>query len=351
MPIALQTLKDRIRGGLMTEANRNMQMVRLQKLIDFLSHSKYGYTVEQLHEKLIDQGLSCVKRTVYRDLEAMQAMGYPLKEDKSVHKWKLETEGRSGHAFHITPQALIGLYVLKGLAAPLMESAFSSDLNEFFGTIDSKLGEKGREYLGELSNSVHFSKAANWGAGVSSDILHTIQSACSEKQTLEVEYESIQNGRRTRKLGPQSLYFAQGSFYLIAEDLADNKVKTYALPRFSRATMLDEIYEFEGISVSDRLQNSFAVFLDEKAEVVELLFEKELALYIKERRWHETQTLHEQKDGRVVFKAKLGVTPDFVGWVMSFGDKVEVIGPSTLADEIQRIISQMAQKYGLSKAS
>ncbi|MBC7531829.1 MAG: WYL domain-containing protein [Oligoflexus sp.] len=335
----------------MKEASRNMQMVRLQRLIDFLGNSRYGYTVDQMLQKLLDHGMSCTKRTIYRDLEAMLAMGYPLKEDKLAHKWRLETEAKVGHAFQITPKALIGLYVLKGLASPLMQSPFSQDLTEFFNTIDSKLGEKGREYLTELSHSVHFSQGSNWGAGVSSDILHTIQSACSEHQVLEVEYESTQGGKRIRKLGPQSIYFAQGSFYLMAEDMEEGKVKTFALPRFTSAVMLDDEYNGQTTPASELLSNSFAVYIDPNSEKVELVFDKELALYIKERRWHNSQTLETRADGRVCLNADLAITPDFIGWVMSFGDKVEVFSPRILKDEINRMISNMAKRYSSQKAS
>lgn len=335
----------------MKESSRNMQMVRLQKLIDFLGNSHYGYTVDQILQKLLDHGISCTKRTIYRDLEALTATGYPLKEDKVAHKWRMQTEAKVGHAFQITPEALIGLYVLKGLAAPLMKSPFSQDLIEFFNTIDSKVGEKGREYLSELSQSVYFSEGAVWGAGVSSDILHTIRSACTEGQVLKVEYESVRGGNRVRKLGPQSLYFAQGSFYLIAEDMEESKVKTFALPRFKSAEMLDEEYLGQTKAPSELLSNSFAVYMATASEKVEIIFDKELALYIRERSWHSTQSLTFESDGRVCLKADIAVTPDFIGWVMSFGDKVEVISPDSLKDEIHRKVSSMLARHSRQKAS
>ncbi|RZA27020.1 MAG: WYL domain-containing transcriptional regulator [Proteobacteria bacterium] len=335
----------------MTESNRNMQMVRLQKIVDFLSNSRYGYTVEQILQKLLDHGLTCTKRTIYRDLQALMSTGYPLKEDEVAHKWRIEAETKVGHAFQITPQALIGLYILKGIASPLMESPFAKDLIEFFNTIDSKVGEKGREYLDELSQAVHFSNGSTWGAGVSSEILQTIRLACTERQVLEVGYESTQGGKRVRKLGPQNIYFAQGSFYLIAEDMEESKVKTFALPRFSSAEMLDEEYLGQTVPPSQMLSNSFAVYMANEAEKVELIFDKDLALYIKERRWHDTQTLETRLDGRVCLKADLAITPDFIGWVMSFGDKVEVASPNILKDEIKRIVSNMLNRYAETKAS
>jgi predicted DNA-binding transcriptional regulator YafY len=69
---------------------------------------------------------------------------------------------------------------------------------------------------------------------------------------------------------------------------------------------------------------------------VEIEFDPEIAGYIRERVWHESQALEERPDGGVVLR--LNVTPGYElrSWVKGFLPHVQVRKPARLQKAIAR---------------
>jgi predicted DNA-binding transcriptional regulator YafY len=82
------------------------------------------------------------------------------------------------------------------------------------------------------------------------------------------------------------------------------------------------------------------------AEEIKIRFAPEIAGYIKEKLWHESQEIRQQKDGSVIFAAEVAVTEELVSWVMSWGSRAEVIAPRTLKDQIQAEAQAMLKPCG-----
>ena len=78
---------------------------------------------------------------------------------------------------------------------------------------------------------------------------------------------------------------------------------------------------------------------------VKVWFDKEIAGYICEKVWHSSQTIHEQKDGSIVFEAEVSGTDEVKFWVMSWGSKAVVLEPESLRKEIQSECSLTLEYY------
>jgi predicted DNA-binding transcriptional regulator YafY len=83
----------------------------------------------------------------------------------------------------------------------------------------------------------------------------------------------------------------------------------------------------------------------DEPEEVELLFEPEAGRWVTEVHWHKSQQAEHLPDGSVRFRITIPVSPDFVGWVLSYGDRVRVMGPSTLADRVAEEHRRAAAQY------
>ncbi len=144
----------------MAEGNRNAQTVRLEKIKELLLNSKYGYTVAELHAKLTERGFAYEERTIRRDLQGLEISGFPLittGDKSSGFRWRLESTNSQKHIMPVKQSALLGIYILRGLASSLDDSPFQTDVEEYFKTIEMKLGDKGQEFLKELEDTIKFS--------------------------------------------------------------------------------------------------------------------------------------------------------------------------------------------------
>jgi len=336
---------------------RNAQVSRLFTLLNLLELSSQGATVSELTQKLNDRGHKVEKRTVYRDLEALQAAGFPLQEngqldDTGATRWTLEKVTRINEHFILTARELLALYLAKGVLTPLKETPFFESLQSIFNKIEERIGEKGTNHLEEIAQEIHFEPGPRWGLGLDPDLLETVRACCAERQILEVNYASANSGTKLlRKLGPQFLYFSKGSLYLVAEDLKDKQVKVFGLPRMSEAKMLDEAYTGKAIEPETFFKDSFGVFKAGPPVSIKIEFGPLVAPFVKERRWHESQSIVSKADGTIVMSLEAAITPELVQWVLGFGEHAVVLEPFTLRNEIVGSANKLIKKYSTLKAA
>jgi len=277
----------------------------------------------------------------------------PVSEEKKDGSslYKLQPNSFFSQQFVMTPRALLGFYLLKTLSTHFKSSPFSKDFQELFLTVDSCLNEKAREFFLELMRVIHPAGKMQWSHLVDQGIFATLQAACSEGQILEAQYESTSGGLRERRLGPHGIYFNHGSFYLLAEDLESRSIKTFAVPRFKSARIIDAAYTAPKIDPTEFYQNSFGVYKGEQPQEIILEFSRDLGAFAAETLWHPTQTMESLPDGHVRLNISLALTPDFVNWVLSFGENVTVVKPEVLVQKIYEIASALQKRYEPKKAS
>jgi proteasome accessory factor B len=140
--------------------------------------------------------------------------------------------------------------------------------------------------------------------------------------------------RRARKIGPHYLYYSKGSMYLIAEDMAAKKVKTFSIGRISSARMLDEAYTGKIVEPEELFGSSLGIFRGESPVKVAVEFLPAVASYVSERQWHATQRVRALKDGAIRLELEVAVTPDLIQWILGFGPHAVVQEPEALRQKV-----------------
>lgn len=330
-------------------AGRNTQVSRILTLLDILDGASRALTVAELHSALENRGHQVERRTVYRDLEALSQAGFPLQpegEGETNQQWKLERSARINDYFVLTARELFALYLSKGVLAPLQSTPFYDDVSKVFKKLESHLGLKANAYLEELEQELKFEPGPQWGLGLNPEVLETVRAACAEGHILEVLYYSANTKtERTRRLGAHYLYYAKGGLYLVAEDLGDQKVKMFAIPRMKTAIMTEEAYQGEVKTPEVLFQGSMGVYSGERIEEVVVEFEAEVAPYVRERRWHPSQRVTALEGGRIRVNLELSQTPELYYWILGFAAYARVISPASVADKVATMAKETAERY------
>ncbi len=262
-------------------AGRNAQVARIYTILDLLEGAPHGLTVAELWDRVKDRGHEVSRRTVYRDLEALNDAGFPLFSegaDESA-RWKLERDARVAQYLVLSARELFALYLARESLMSLKGTVFYQDLVTAFGKIEGKLGAKGREYLEELSREVRVDSLPRWNFGLSAELVDTVRAAAAEGHVMEVTYRSAHTGgsERRRRLGGQFVYLAKGGVYLVAEDLESHEVKVFALARMRDAVMTAEPYGGVAVDPERFFGDSMGVFRGGAAEKVTLVFSPPVA--------------------------------------------------------------------------
>lgn len=334
---------------------RNQQVARIYKIIKLLELNPQGLTVQQVYDK-IKNDLEVEKRTIYRDLEAIEQSGFPLIQvpdsEPQTIKWKLENTMKVSKSLVLSPRELFALYLSKSALNPLKETPFYEDIVAVFNKIESTLGPKSLEFLAEISQTAYFEPKARWGLGVDPIVIDTVTACCNEGQRLQVDYNSVNSNSITRRtLEPHFIYFAKGSIYLVALDLNDSKVKVFSLPRMTNAEMLDQNCKSIPVNPDDFFQHSLGVFQQGQSCIIKLQFNPSVAAYVKERRFHDSQQVIVKADGNVELQLFVSINPELIQWVMGFGSAVKVLAPASLAEDIVKSAEKVIALYKFDKAA
>ena len=87
-------------------------------------------------------------------------------------------------------------------------------------------------------------------------------------------------------------------------------------------------------SVAEHARGAFGI-AGGKPEAVEVAFEAEMASYIRERVWHESQELEERPDGSVVLRLQVHPGFELQSWIKGFLPHARVLKPASLRDHIR----------------
>jgi predicted DNA-binding transcriptional regulator YafY len=144
---------------------RNSQVARIYCALTILEGAPQGLSVTQLAERLKDRGHDASKRTIYRDMGALSAAGFPLSEsdDKTEDGgtiWRLERSKTVGQNLVLSARELIALYLARGVLSPLQGTPTYQDLKSAFDKIEERLGSKHQEFFETLAGEIQFQPVA-----------------------------------------------------------------------------------------------------------------------------------------------------------------------------------------------
>ena len=100
----------------------------------------------------------------------------------------------------------------------------------------------------------------------------------------------------------------------------------------------------EDFNLEDFIRPSFGVFQGEPIKV-RIWFHQDVAGYIKEKIWHESQEIEDQGDGSIIFDAEVAGAKEIKFRVMNWGSKAEVLEPESLRDEILEEAEVILERY------
>jgi predicted DNA-binding transcriptional regulator YafY len=293
-------------------------------------------------------------RTIRRDLEALQAAGFPLFDELHEGKryWTLEQRAfRRLDATGFTLAELCALYFSRTLVECLAATPFHKDLGSAFDKLAGALTPGMRQFLDRLPVAIQ--AKAGPGAGLSGEAADAPGNSARVAQLLDatlrhrrvsMRYHSFSSNREKSYLvEPHRLVFAQGALYLVAFVPEYDELRTFSVERIVSLSLTEERFEPADLTV-DAFAHSLGVHQG-TPERIEIAFEPGIARYVRGRVWHPSQSITDTSDGGLMLT--LNVTDDWAlrSWILSFGALARVVSPASLAAEILADIDRARSQY------
>jgi predicted DNA-binding transcriptional regulator YafY len=321
---------------------RGDQLSRQWQLIQRLARSRAGVGLDDLADDL-----GCVKRTVYRDLDALMLAGFPVVSEKRDHRvfYRFLDTFRLGDV-PFTPDEVLALAFGEDLLRVLEGTVFHDSIQSAIAKIRAGLGPELSDYLARLGEVFRVLPGPHKSYAHLRETIQTLNDAVLGSRTVRIRYRTGATGSiSTRALDPYRLWYRGGGLYVVGHDHKSGEIRTFAVDRIRQIEATtgrfrrDPDFDFDAY-----IGSSFGV-IAEPATRVRILFEPHWAGYVQERNWHPSQQLVKRGGGRVELRLEVGATADVRSWILSFGSGAEVLEPSSLRDEVRTQLAEALDRY------
>jgi len=320
---------------------RNAEVIRQWKILKRIEAGRYTTTSELAAEHGVTD------RTIRRDIEALQEAGFPLYDERGDGRkyWRLVEGYRQRLTQSFTLAELAALYFGRNLMSFLGGAPFAADLESAFVKIREALPARSLPYLARIQD-LFAARPEPWkDYSKKKDVIAALIDATLHQRRVRIAYYSFSSRRvKSYTLDPYRVVYYHGGLYLYAKAEEYAEVRTFAVERIQRIEVLDAGFELPAdFDVSEYARGAFGI-AGGKPEAIELEFEAPVAGYIRERVWHESQSLEDRPDGGVTLR--LSVVPGFElqSWVKGFLPHVRVVRPATLREVLLRDVEQARER-------
>lgn len=323
-----------------TRLNKSQKFVRILEALQ--SHG--GVSAQDLMTRF-----SLDDRTLRRYLADLKALDLPVRSEGRGTDRRLSLDPsyrRQGVQLNLLE--LVSLRFGRSLFDFLEGTGFAADMDDALDTLSALAVLGGREQLAQHLDrkfvAVPEHRKDHTG---DADLLDEVLSALLYQNPSLAHYAKVAGPTKRYSLQPYTLAVYRHGLYLIAMDVEEQRIKTFAIDRFRHfERRRGEHFDYPEDYRPDTLyRDAFGIIGGGRPIAVELRFNRRVSPYIRERIWHHTQQVEPTGDGGVTLRMRVAMGPELVQWIMGFGPDVRVEGPSELADRVRRLHREAAEGW------
>lgn len=262
-------------------------------------------------------------RTINRDILDLCKAGIPI----------VTTRGAGG-GIYLDPDFKMDKSLLKedeinAIYAGLKGITSVSDNNKYELLLD-KFKDNPKNDL-DIDLSSYYKKSL-------SDKIEKIQKAINNKLLLEFDYFS-KKGKSHRVVEPYTLTFKWSSWYLYAYSLEREDFRLFKLNRSINFKVTDETFSSREIPIQE---NDIDKIYPNDLNVL-IIFDKDVEYRIIDEYGSDSYSYF--LDDKLFFGFSFYDKEYLFSWLLSFGDKAEIIFPSDIRNEFMELVKKVNNKY------
>jgi predicted DNA-binding transcriptional regulator YafY len=283
-------------------------------------------------------------RTVYRDMAALGEAGIPIISEAGVGYSLVK-------GYHLPPVMLTAdeasaLFMGSKLVEHLTDPSLQKQMESALAKIRSVLPRERQDQLDRLERYTAVVPCNSPAPPrLSTGALIPIQRAVAERRVLAMEYQGAQRVELTRrKVEPLGLAYYNNNWHLIAYCRLRQGVRDFRTDRICALQVQNELF-------SGHAEFSLKCYLEAalragKFEAVKVRFNPEVMERVR-REW-SSRLAEEQKEKDGIVGTILAYSMEGVAeWVLSFGQRAEVLAPEHLRHLVAGEAEKVAGKYGM----
>lgn len=284
------------------------------------------------------------RRTIFRDLETIEAAGLPVEYDPKRQGYRL-AEGGPPRRIALEEREVLALMVLANGATDrdgfgLAASARAGLLKLVAGLPDGSRRRAEAVDLATRPESPPPRDAAR----------HAVYDRIIEAMAGGVHVRCILRDagrdRLVTKLAPYRLFHGREGWYVVGRSSVHRRVRLFPLAEVESAELTDDPAAVPPrFRIGRWLDRTWSGEPGPGRFAVHLRFDEEKAAALRDTRWHPSQRVEVLPDGRLDLRLTLDRPEDLAPWVLGHGEHIEVVAPARLRKAVRRLARRVARRH------
>lgn len=295
--------------------------------------------------------LDCSVRTVWRDLDVLQAAGFPLFNDPRAdgHRdvWQVESTFQQRLPLPLTLSEAVALLVSRHWLAAMGPSAFRPAISSVIDKLRALLGKSALDLIDRMADAVGVRAPGGKLLEPAAEHLGAIHAAIAARRSLQLRYFSMSRDAETlRQVDPYHVTWFDGGLYLLGYCHLREAIRIFAVERVRAVEPVVHRFSRPADFDADRyLREAWGIIRGDLV-TVKVVFSPPVARYVRERRWHPSQEARDLSDGRLELTLRVADTLEVRRWLMGYGAGAEVLAPAALREELRREAEAVVRLLG-----
>jgi len=287
------------------------------------------------------------RRTIFRDLRELRAIGVPYHYDARTGGYAIEPE------FFLPPVDLnlheaLSLLLLAHKASNQIQLPFKNSALLATLKIESNLPAKIRQCCDTALRNI------STRAGAQAPIRHPrgldktfaqLQEAIANKRKVNIRYHSLFEATIIDvELCPYHLLYNNRAWYVLGRSNLQKSVRTFKLNRIKELKTTDKCFlDGEKFDVYDYLGRVWSMIPEGRIYNIKLRFLPRVADNVAEVQWHSTQKVTRNSDGSAIVEFRIDGLGEITWWILGYGDQVQVLAPKVLRKRVLQVARNMTR--------
>lgn len=327
-------------------ARSSQQKLKIIYIMDYLlrkTDEKHPVSTAQLIEMLDSHGISSERKSIYDDIECLRNYGIDI----------IQSGMGRNNGYYVASRAF-QLPELKLLVDSVQSSKFITHKK----TMDliKKIESLASIYEAQLLNRQVYVKnrikTMNESIYYNVDEIHR---GIAENKKIRFHYfeYTVQKKKKLRKKGewyivsPYALSWDDENYYMIGFDSDAGIIKHFRVDKMADIATTpatrDGQESYAALDMGAYARKTFGMFTGDETTVM-LRFENELVGPVIDRLGRDVMFMPDG-DSHFTVRTDVVVSPQFFAWLFGFGNRVKILQPASVAEEMQAQIKSVAEVY------
>lgn len=337
---------------------RGEQLLRQWNLLKTLQTRGTGMSLA-----LLAAEFEVAERTIQRDFEILQEMGFPLdyaEDEYGKRFWKLPHDFFKVGPLVLSHTEALSLVLAEQLFEPIAGTHLAEGLQSVLDKIRSCIPRQALEYFADVDTLTYIPKFGRTDHTPHADKIRALIEAAQKQQTVAIHYKPLWHAGELRTLfDPYGLVLFDGNLFALGFSHQAQAERILKVIRLCSIEPTGKTFDPGDVDVRQHFEHCFGIVQGSGDPIrIVVKFTGKAAQLVGERTWHESQQLQwltpeatlfepvSDEPDAVLATFRLAETGVFKSWIKGFGRHAQVLEPQSLREELQSELLAAARLYG-----